>query len=148
MSLRDTALLDASISEDATFAEAVATLATSRSPALAVVDGERRVVGIFSEADVLRAVFPSYLAEVRHTAFLTDDSSTLDQFAREVHDRPVRTFARPVTPLSADDTQVHAAERFMHSGESALPVVESGKFAGMLSVTALCQARLARTEEA
>ena len=148
MSLRDTTLVDASVSEDATFAEAVTTLAASRSPALAVLDEQGRIVGVFTEADVLRAVFPSYLAEVRHTAFLTDDSSTLDQFAREVHDRPVRTFARPTTPLSADDTQVHAAERFMHTGESALPVVDNGKFDGMLSVTALCQARLARTEGA
>ena len=148
MSLRDTTLLAASISEDATFAEAVEALSASRSPALAVLDDAERVVGIFAEGDLLRVVFPGYLSEVRHTAFLTDDTSTLDQFAQGVRDRPVREFARPVTALSAGDTQVHAAERLMHSGENALPVVDDGRFTGMLSVTALCHARLARVDRA
>jgi hypothetical protein len=30
----------------------------------------------------------------------------------------------------------------MHSGDDALPVVEDGRFVGMLSVAALCHARL------
>ncbi|MFO7573451.1 MAG: CBS domain-containing protein [Gaiellaceae bacterium] len=146
MSLRDVPLVDASVSATATFAEAVTALSSTRSPALAVLDEDERVVGIFSEGDLLRAVFPGYLAEVRHTAFLTDDADTLDELARDAHDRPVRAFARPTDPLAADDSQIHAAERFMHTEEDALPVVDGERFVGMLSVSALCHARLARVE--
>lgn len=142
MALRDLALTNTSVPATATLAEAVAALFEAQVPALAVVDEQQRVVGIFSEGDLLRAVFPGYLAEVRHTAFLPDDARALDELARLARVRPIRDLARPSEMLAADDSQVHAAERLMHSGEDALPVVDGTRFVGMLSVAALCHARL------
>jgi CBS domain-containing protein len=147
MPLRDATLVNASVHETATFADAVAVLFAARVPALAVLDDAGRVVGIFSEGDLLRAVFPGYLADVRHTAFLPDDAPTLDALARRVRDQPVGDFARRTELLGADDSQIHAAERFMHTGEDALPVVDKGRFVGMLSIAALCQGRLDRVED-
>jgi len=147
MPLRDVQLVDASVPETATVAEAAATLFAASVPALAVLDDGGRVAGIFAEEDVLKAVFPRYLAEVRHTAFLSDDTPSLDEQARSVRDRPVREFARPVETLRADDSQVHAAERFIHTGQDALPVVDGESFVGMLSIAALCHARLERAQE-
>jgi CBS domain-containing protein len=46
--------------------------------------------------------------------------------------------------LDAADSQIHAAERLLHSGDDALPVTEGGRFVGMLSVAGLCHARLDR----
>jgi CBS domain-containing protein len=135
----------ASVPESATFADAVAALFEAQVPALAILAGDR-VVGVISEIDVLRAVFPPYLAELRHTAFLDDDPATLDERARVVHDRPVGELARRVDVLDGDDSETHAAERFLHTGEQALPVVEHGRFLGMLSIAALCHARLDRVE--
>jgi CBS domain-containing protein len=144
MPLRDVTLLDASVPATATLAEAVEALSSARSPALAVLDEEGRVLGVFSEGDLLRAIFPSYLSELTHTAFLTDDAASLDRLAQDLRDRPVREFARETETLSIDDSQVHAAERFLHSDEVALPVVDGDRFCGMLSVSELCRARLAR----
>jgi CBS domain-containing protein len=144
MALRDLSLTDASVPETATLAEAVAELFEARVPAIAVLDDARRVLGILSERDVLRAVFPGYLAEIRHTAFLPDDASTLDELAARARDRPVRDFVRRAEVLHADYSQVHAAERLLHSGDDALPVVDGERFIGMLSVAALCHARLDR----
>jgi CBS domain-containing protein len=144
--LRDLPLVDAAVSEQATFGDAVAELLAARLPAIAVVDGERRVVGLFAEGDLLRGLFPDNLGELRHTAFLADDDARLDARARRARDRPVREFARAVVPLAADESQTHAAERFMHTGEYALPVVEGKRFVGMLSVSALCHARLDEVE--
>ena len=145
--LRDLPLVDASVPEGATFAEAVSRLFDAQVPALAVLDGDGRLVGVLSERDVLRAVFPGYLAELRHTAFLADDAGTLTERARAVGDRAVTEFARNVEELEADESETHAAERFLHSGEQALPVVADGRFVGMLSMAALCHARLDRVEE-
>jgi CBS domain-containing protein len=147
MSLRDIELVDASVLGNALLAEAASKLFASKVPALAVLDESGRVSGTFSEEDLLKAVFPGYLAEVRHTAFMQDDTPSLVELARSVRDRPVREFARRPEILQLDDSQIHAAERFLHTGEDALPVVEGGRFVGMLSIAALCSARLVRAEE-
>ena len=144
MALRDLELTDASVPESAELAEAVAELFAARVPAIAVLDAERRVLGILSERDVLRAVFPGYLAEIRHSAFLPDDAAGLEELAARARDRSVRDFVRTSELLDASDSQIHAAERLMHSGDDALPVVENGRFIGMLSVAGLCHARLDR----
>jgi CBS domain-containing protein len=142
--LRDLPLVHASVREDATFAEAVARLFEAQVPALAVLGSDGRLVGVVSELDVLRAVFPGYLAELRHTAFVGDDPTGLDERARLVRSRPVRELARRVEALKGDDSETHAAERFLHLGEQALPVLEDSRFLGMLSIAALCHARLDR----
>lgn len=145
MPLRDVALTDASVLQTAPLAEAVAELFEARVPAIAVLDDAGRVLGILSERDVLRAVFPGYLAEIRHSAFLTDDASTLEELAARARDLPVRDFMRTSEVLKTSDSQIHAAERLMHSGDDALPVVDDDRFVGMLSVAGLCHARLDRT---
>jgi CBS domain-containing protein len=142
--LRGLPLVDASVPEAATFADAVALLFEAQVPALAVLGNGDRLVGVVSELDVLRAVFPGYLAELRHTAFLGDDPAGLDEQARAVRSRPVSELARQVEPLDGNDSETHAAERFLHLGEQALPVMDGARFLGMLSVAALCHARLDR----
>ena len=148
MPIRDLKLVDASVPESATLAEASSALFAAEIPALAVLDDAGRVVGVFSESDLLRAVFPRYLGDLRHTAFLPDDARSLDELARRARDTHVRDVARPAEVLRLDDSQIHAAERFMHTGEDALPVVDGDRFTGMLSIAALCHARLKRVEDA
>jgi CBS domain-containing protein len=144
--LRDLPLVPAAVPVSATFGEAVAALFAASVPTLAVLDEDERVAGVFGEGDLLRAVFPDYLAEVRHTAFLDDDAAALADRAREVRDAPIRRYLRPAETLSAGASQTHAAERFLHTGEQALPVVEGERFLGMLSIAALCHARLGRLD--
>ncbi len=142
MKIRDLQLVDAAVPDTATLAEAVAAMFADRMPAVAVLDGDRRVVGLLCESDILRAVFPSYLAELHHTSFLSDELLDLDEHAREARDEIVSTLARKVEPLEGGESQVHAAERFLHAGEPALPVVEDDRFTGLLTVSAVCHARL------
>jgi CBS domain-containing protein len=140
-------LLDAWVPESSTFADAVETLFKAQAPALAVLDGEHRPVGMLTERDVLGAIFPRYLAELRHTSFLPDDDAGLEERASSARSMPIGTYARPVDPLDATESQTHAAEKLMHTGEQALPVVEDGRFVGMLSIAALCHARLDEAPE-
>jgi CBS domain-containing protein len=144
--LRNLPLVQVSIADTATVAEAVARLFEAQVPAIAVLAADGRLVGVLSELDVLRAVFPGYLAELRHTAFLEDDPDGLDERARAVRDRPVGDYARKVEVLDGDESETHAAERFLHAGEQALPVVDGDSFLGMLSIAALCYARLDRVD--
>jgi CBS domain-containing protein len=142
--LRDLPLVDASIGRGATFAEAVERLFEAKVPAIAVLTDDGRLAGIISESDVVRAVFPGYLEVLHHTAFVEDDPAALEERAGAVRNRPVTDFARRVEPLDGDESETHAAERFLHTGEQALPIVEEGRFIGMLSTAALCHSRLRR----
>jgi CBS domain-containing protein len=144
--LRDLPLVDASVPDSATVGEAAARLFEAQVPAIAVVTDDGRLTGIVSELDLLRAVFPGYLAELRHTAFLEDDPDALGERARAVRDRAVSELARKVEALDGDESETHAAERLLHTGEQALPVTEDGRFLGMLSIAALCHSRLDRVD--
>jgi CBS domain-containing protein len=147
--LRDLLLVDAAVPEAASFADAVAALFAANVPAIAVLDPGREVVGIVAEGDLIRAVFPGYLGELHHSAFLPDDLAELDERARLARAEPVVRYARRSELLREDDSQTHAAERFIHTGEHALPVVDAdGRFRGMLSISALCHARLDRADAA
>jgi CBS domain-containing protein len=145
--LRDLPLIAAHVPAHATFGDAMAALVASRSSAIAVLDDAGEPVGVVTEIDVLRAVFPGYLSEVRHTSFLHDDPAALDERFATVRTQPVRAFARQVETLRADSSESHAAERFIHTQEPALPVVDGRRFLGMLSIAALCRARVERATE-
>jgi CBS domain-containing protein len=129
--LREIALVQASVPATASFGEAATALSESGLAAIAVLDGER-VVGLFTDLDVLRGTFPAYLGDLRHTAFLSVDVETLSARAREVSSLPVTKFMREPHLLELDTSSTHAAERFLHCEEGAFPVVDHDRFVGML----------------
>ena len=56
--VRDLALVDASVRDDATFAEAARALSASGLAAIAIVDDGGRVKGVFTQDAQLRGLFP------------------------------------------------------------------------------------------
>jgi len=142
--LFDIDLVPVSVSADATFFDAANTLVAHPVSTIAVVDGAGHVVGLFDGADLLEGLFPAYLKELHHTVFVRDDVDLLDRRAREVGGDPVeRHMRRPLT-VDAETSATHVAELFLHCGLDALPVVESGRFVGMLGRSEFCQALLHR----
>lgn len=147
MTLREITLAPGSVPASATFREAATTLRESRLPAIAVVDQDGRVVGLFTDVDLLRGLFPAYLGELRHTAFLPDDPYAMARRATEVAAEPVTGHARKPHELELDTSSAHAAERFLHCEEGALPVVDHGRFVGMLPRAEFALAMLRRRTE-
>lgn len=97
---------------------------------LPVVDAAGRLVGYLSERELLAAMFPAYLQELRHTEFLTKDFPSLVRRARDAAYRPVSelidTKGRPAF-IDADDSEMHAAELFLHERVRSLPVVDNDR---------------------
>ncbi len=94
---------------------------------LPVVDADGRLAGYLSERELLAAMFPPYLQELRHTEFLTKDFPSLVRRARDAADRPVRELMEAKDELAfidADDSESHAAELFLHERVRTLPVVD------------------------
>lgn len=137
-------LLDVSVPKTASFAEAAETLLRSGLSAIAVLDERRRVVGFFTEDDLLKGLFPGYLGELQHTAFLRDDVAALAQRAREVAREPVARHMRKPVTVDQQDAGAHVAERFLHCEWGALAVVEHGRFVGMVRQVDFCRALLQR----
>jgi CBS domain-containing protein len=142
--LPDIELVPASVPRSATFLEAAEALTGHSVPTIAVVDGDR-VVGLFGGEDLLRGLFPGYLADLRHTAFASDDPGVLAERGRAVSSQPVEKHMRKPVTLDVDASAIHVAERFLHCDFGALAVVEEERFVGMLSRADFCRAVLRQT---
>jgi len=146
--LHDIALVDVSVDASATFGDAARALSESRLSALAVIEAGR-VVGLFTDEELLLGVSPRYLDELRHTAFLETDLPSLRERARAVREEPVRKHMRKAVTIELESSSMHAVERFVHCDEGALPVVDGeNRFVGMLSRTEFAHALLKRLSEA
>jgi CBS domain-containing protein len=142
--LRDFPIVDAAVPRTATFALAAETLAGADVDAIAVLDESRRVVGLFTNDDFVRGLFPLYLGELTHTAFLGDQLHEQAARLERVLEEPVEKYMRKPVALEFQTSASHAAERFLHCEWGAVAVVESGRYAGMLSEVAFARTMLER----
>jgi CBS domain-containing protein len=130
--LRETRLVRTSVPSTATFVEAARALFGTGISAIAVVDAEQRVVGLFTDDDLLRGLFPGYLGELHHTAFLREEPEALAARLEEARGDPVQRHMREPMTVEIEASALHVAERFLHSPWGALAVVESQRFVGMV----------------
>ena len=104
---------------DTELTAAVRSMEERRVGAVLVLDGER-LVGVFTERDVLRAVAQGLTPEATVGDWMTRGPETIEP----------------------DDTAEHAAVLMIHGGFRHLPVVEAGKVVGILSIRDLMRAVL------
>jgi CBS domain-containing protein len=124
--LKDKGDLVFTVSPDETMAAAAALLHTRRVGAMVVVEDQDKVVGILSERDVVKAI-----AEMG-PAGLTQPVS--QWMTRDV------LFAQP-------DEPVHVLlERMTDRRVRHLPVVVTGRLAGIVSIGDLVKSKIAETE--
>ncbi len=139
-------LVPASVPVGSPFLDAAAVLTAFPVSTIAVLDRDGRVAGLFGGDHLLAGLFPAYLKELRHTAFVTDDELLLERRAREVAGEPVEKHMVEPVVVDAGTSATHVAELFLHCEEDALPVVEDGRFLGMLGRSEFCRVMLRRTE--
>jgi CBS domain-containing protein len=139
LGLPELTLVEAAVPRSATFGDAAAALGANALSAVAVVDEARRVVGLFTEDDLLAGLFPRYLGELRHTAFAPDDTHAATKRIREAAREPVERHMRDPITIEFDSSALHAAEVFLHCEWGALAIVEEGRFVGMLAQVEFCR---------
>jgi CBS domain-containing protein len=136
-------LVDAAVPRRATFGDAASVLRSKGVSAVAVLDERNRVVGLFTEDDLLAGLFPRYLEELHHTAFAPDDPEALAHRAREVTTERVEQHMRNPVTVEIDSSVLHTAEVFLHCEWGALAIVKAGEFVGMLAQIDFCKQLLA-----
>jgi len=119
--------------------EVVATLRQNELPGLPVVDGDGRVVGIVTEADLVLPDddgdlhIPHYINLFGGTIFL----EPLSRFEKRLRKAFASNAADMMTAdpdTVSPDTTVQEAARIIHeSGHNRLPVVEDGRLVGVVT---------------
>jgi CBS domain-containing protein len=144
--LREMKLIPVSVREDAGFLDAARTLLAAHSSAIAVVDRDDRVVGLFTDDDLLRGLFPRYLGELRHTAFLVNDAQAIRASLEAVAAERVARYMREPVTVAIDASDAHVVERFLHTPWGAMAVVEAGAFVGMVGQLEFTERLMERLE--
>ena len=130
--LREIELRRVAVHRDSSFLEAARLLVSSETSAIAVLDRDDEVVGLFTDDDLLRGLFPGYLYELHHTAFLVD-GETLQVTAEAAARESVAAFMRRPVTVEIDAGAAHVVERFLHTPWGAIAAVEDRRFIGMVN---------------
>ncbi|MBS0525744.1 MAG: CBS domain-containing protein [Proteobacteria bacterium] len=134
-----------SISSDATVFDAAELLVGTGVSAMPVVDGTGRMVGIVSEADLLRR--PEIGTEPRKSwlqRVFADDVAAAAEYVT-LHSRRVRdVMSKPVITVQEDDTLRHVADVMEKRQVKRVPVMRGDFVVGIVSRANLLQALLSR----
>jgi CBS domain-containing protein len=113
---------------------AVARVLDSAMPALPVVDPRERFAGIFGEREFMGAVFPGYLQQLKHTAFLQRSLDEALERRESCRNEPVERYMhREHVEVGPDFSDTQVAEIFLHHRVLVVPVVEDRRVEGLIT---------------
>ena len=119
-----------------TVVEVARRMVDSGHASLPVIDDGRRVVGMISEADLIRLVIPRYVDMLEDVSFLPPelDFIVLDQ-TQPLGSVQVEQVMRrePLYTVQEDTPLVEAALLILHHRIRRLPVVRDGQLVGIIS---------------
>jgi CBS domain-containing protein len=114
------------IEPNATLGDAVGLLAEKRIGAIVILGADRRVVGILSERDIVRAL--------------------ADRGATVLHEPVSQSMTRKVSTCNESETVVQIMERMTAGKFRHVPVVDQGQLVGIISIGDVVKHRLHEME--
>lgn len=128
--VRDAPLLRA----DTPVGEAVRALVDADLPALPVVDGGGKLVGLFGEREFIEALFPGYLKQLGYAGFVPRSIESVIEKRQTCRLEPVSEHLnREHVEVDADFSDVGLAEAFIHHRVLVIPVVDHGRVIGVVT---------------
>ena len=127
---RDTPLLRT----DQPLGEAVGILLESDFPALPVIDGDERYVGIFGEREFITALFPGYVGSLKRAGFVTKSIDAVLEKRRACRFEPVaQHMSTEHVDVGTDFSDIGLAEIFIHHRVLIVPVTEHEQVVGLIT---------------
>lgn len=118
---------------ETTYEEAASVLHANQISGVPVVAGNGELVGIISEKDLFRAMYPlyeEYIAEPH--AYYNQESR--EEEIKAIRRQPVKQYmSRNVVTINADSYVLHAGGLMLARGLHRLPVLDDGKLVGIVS---------------
>ncbi len=106
---------------------AVRRIVESGLPALPVVDGERRLLGVFGERELIGALFPGYFQELRSARFVPHSiDEVIDQRLECRHEAVSRYATTEQIAAGPDWSDAQLAETFLHHRVLIVPILDDG----------------------
>lgn len=119
--------------EDEALGTLLPRLIASRQATAAVLDNRRHLVGVIGVHDILRRIVPIYvdldekLVELMHANYLEERAVRL----RSTRVRDLMT--RSIDTVAPGDSLIKAAVLIVEKRRKTLPVVDHGRFVGMIT---------------
>jgi len=133
---------------DESVGDTVDRLVESELPALPVVDGDGRLVGIFGEREFIGALFPGYLSELHSAAFVPGSIDEVIEQRLECRAKPVAQYVNSEHVDAGEDfSDTQLAETFLHHRVLIIPVVDSGQVRGIVTRSAFFRALVERVAD-
>jgi CBS domain-containing protein len=115
-------------------ADASAALVGAGLPALPVVKPDGALLGIFGELELIAALFPGYLAELKSAAFVSASIEDVIEKRLECRFDPVSKYTNTEhIAAGPDHSDTQLAETFLHHGVSIIPIVDGDSVLGVVT---------------
>jgi CBS domain-containing protein len=117
-----------------TVADATRALLDSDLPALPVVEGDGRLLGIFGEREFLGAVFPGYLKQLKTAGFVKRSLEDALEKRSSCRSEEVRAYVNTEhIDVGTDFSDAEVAEIFLHHRVLLVPVTDGGQVVGVIT---------------
>jgi len=115
--------------------QAVELMVKNNTNTLLVVDEENKFLGLVTSKDVILAILPDFLEDVRIAALAKE--GTFDKLAKDSENKLVKEFMNTkISKVKLDTLVVKVAANVLHQNESRLPVVDDeGRVIGIVTRT-------------
>ncbi len=120
--------------DDDRLCDAVTRLLEADAPALPVVDGKGKLLGIFGEREFIGALFPGYLKTLGYAGFVRRSLDEALEKRRACVDEPVSQHMN-TEHIDVDEefSDTELAEIFMHHRVLIIPIVDGARVAGIVT---------------
>lgn len=130
------------LSPNTTYEEAARVLYENNISGAPVVDENNQTVGMISEKDLFKVLYPFYKSFYEHPEFYADNESR-ESKAKEIRGKKIEIFmSKDIATVTPDTPILTAGAVMLARGIHRLPVVEEGKIVGIISRKSIYRAIL------
>lgn len=123
-----------SVSPDAIAQEALNLLEKLQISGLPVIDDKNKLVGMFTEKDILSHILPSYIENVGRFIYEENPKATKKKFAELSNIKVSQLMRKDVVTTTEDTTLCEAARIMLTQKARRIPVLDkSGKVVGIVA---------------
>lgn len=140
MFVRDAMLDDpVTTTPDEKFLEFLRRVVESRQATAAVLDEQQRLLGLVGIHDVLEHIVPHYVRLDRKLSEVMHDGYFEEHLARSKDLKVSELMTTQIDTVAPDDTLIKAASILVTKKRKTLPVIENGRFVGVLTRRSLLE---------